>query len=249
MARASATRFVLEAAALPALPGALDLARAGVETDGAAHNRRFVAAALTVGPGVAPESVALAHDPQTSGGLLAAVPEDRLAAVDRGARRGRASPGGGSGRSRRRTRPGSPSPDGAAVPLPEGRGVIRARYTRLHPSRTLGDARMPKPYVRLTHAARPGRRTLGELPSRDVGRGPRPRRRRLPGRRRSPRPADLRALQLLEGDERGELRRAEVRQGRHREQQRRQLQPHLTRSLRRRSGDSVRSRWRHQLIP
>ena len=58
--------------ALPALDGALDLARAGVETGGAAHNRRFVAPALTVGAGVAPELVALAHDPQTSGGLLAA---------------------------------------------------------------------------------------------------------------------------------------------------------------------------------
>ena len=44
MARASGTRFVFEAAALPALDGALDLAAAGVETGGAAHNRRFVAA-------------------------------------------------------------------------------------------------------------------------------------------------------------------------------------------------------------
>ena len=51
MARASGTRFVLEAAALPALPGAVDLIRAGVETDGAAHNRRFVAPALEVGVG------------------------------------------------------------------------------------------------------------------------------------------------------------------------------------------------------
>jgi selenide,water dikinase len=81
MARASGTRFVLEAAALPALPGALELARDGVETGGAAHNRRFVAPALTVAPGVAPELVTLAHDPQTSGGLLAAVPVGRLAAV------------------------------------------------------------------------------------------------------------------------------------------------------------------------
>jgi len=81
MARASGTGFAFEAAALPALSGALDLARAGVETGGAAHNRRFVAAALSVAEGVAPELVALAHDPQTSGGLLAAVAPDRLAAV------------------------------------------------------------------------------------------------------------------------------------------------------------------------
>ena len=46
MARASGTRFVFDAAALPALPGALELAAAGVETGGAAHNRRFVAGSL-----------------------------------------------------------------------------------------------------------------------------------------------------------------------------------------------------------
>ena len=44
MARASGVRFVFEAAAMPRLDGALDLALAGVETGGAAHNRRFVAA-------------------------------------------------------------------------------------------------------------------------------------------------------------------------------------------------------------
>jgi selenide,water dikinase len=74
MARASGARFAFDAAKLPALDGAHELARAGVETGGAAHNRRFVAPALSVGPGVPPELVTLAHDPQTSGGLLAALP-------------------------------------------------------------------------------------------------------------------------------------------------------------------------------
>jgi selenide,water dikinase len=81
MARASGARFVFEAAALPALDGALDLARAGVETGGAVHNRRFTAPWLVVGADVAPELVALAHDPQTSGGLLAAIPAADVAAV------------------------------------------------------------------------------------------------------------------------------------------------------------------------
>lgn len=81
MARASGTRLVFGASALPALPGALALAADGVETDGAGHNRRFVAPALTVGPGVSAAAVALAHDPQTSGGLLAAVPPDLLDGV------------------------------------------------------------------------------------------------------------------------------------------------------------------------
>jgi selenide,water dikinase len=83
MARASDARLVFEASALPALDGALDLARAGVETGGAAHNRRFVAPALLVEEAVSPELETLAHDPQTSGGLLAAVPAaevDRVAA-------------------------------------------------------------------------------------------------------------------------------------------------------------------------
>jgi selenide,water dikinase len=81
MARASGTRFVFDAEAQPALDGALVNARAGVETGGATHNRRFVLPALTVGTGVSPELVTLAHDPQTSGGLLAAVPADRAAFV------------------------------------------------------------------------------------------------------------------------------------------------------------------------
>jgi selenide,water dikinase len=81
MARASSTRFVFEAAALPDLPGALDLARAGVETGGAAHNRRFVAHDADISPSVPSELVTLAHDPQTSGGLLAAIPEEDLARV------------------------------------------------------------------------------------------------------------------------------------------------------------------------
>jgi selenide,water dikinase len=81
MARASGARLVFDAGALPHLDGALDLARAGVETGGAGHNRRFTAPALVVGAGVAPELVALAHDPQTSGGLLAAVPGAAVDAV------------------------------------------------------------------------------------------------------------------------------------------------------------------------
>ncbi len=84
MARGSGTRFVFEASALPALDGALELAGAGVETGGAGHNRRFVASALTVEPGLAPELVTLAHDPQTSGGLLAAVDPAAVAAIEAG---------------------------------------------------------------------------------------------------------------------------------------------------------------------
>ncbi len=82
MARASGVRLVFDAEAIPALPGALALAAAGVETGGGGHNRRFTAPALAVAPGVADARVALAHDPQTSGGLLAAVSDELLAAVE-----------------------------------------------------------------------------------------------------------------------------------------------------------------------
>lgn len=87
MARASGTHFAIDAASLPALPGALDLARTGVETSGAAHNRRFVAPSVSVAAGIPDELIALALDPQTSGGLLAAISpahlRDTESALDR----------------------------------------------------------------------------------------------------------------------------------------------------------------------
>ncbi len=84
MARASSTRFVFDAASLPLLPGARSLAEAGVETGGAVHNRRFVAPALQIAADVGSDLVVLGHDPQTSGGLLAAVPDRSLATVRAG---------------------------------------------------------------------------------------------------------------------------------------------------------------------
>ena len=81
VARASGARLAFDASSLPALPGALDLAAAGVETGGAAHNRRYVAGSLAIGPDVRAELVTLAHDPQTSGGLLAAVAPDGVDAL------------------------------------------------------------------------------------------------------------------------------------------------------------------------
>jgi selenide,water dikinase len=82
MARASGARLTFDAGAIPALPGALDVVRAGIETDGSAHNRRAVADLLELGPELDPAVVALAFDPQTSGGLLTAVPADAVSAVE-----------------------------------------------------------------------------------------------------------------------------------------------------------------------
>jgi selenide,water dikinase len=82
MGRASGARLVIDATTLPALPGALALVAAGLETEGARHNRRFVAPTLERAGGVDESLGALALDPQTSGGLLAAIPADIEARVE-----------------------------------------------------------------------------------------------------------------------------------------------------------------------
>ena len=74
MAERSGVRIVLEAERLPPLAGALEAARGGVSTAGTRTNREF---ARLEADGVAPELVELAHDPQTAGGLLIALPRDR----------------------------------------------------------------------------------------------------------------------------------------------------------------------------
>jgi len=82
MARASGARLVFDTTTLPVLAGARELAAAGIETGGAAHNRRFVGRSLEIGPDVTDDLVTIAHDPQTSGGLLAAVDPDRVDALE-----------------------------------------------------------------------------------------------------------------------------------------------------------------------
>ncbi len=71
-AERSGVKIVLDAGALPALPGALEVAAAGVRTGGDRRNRDF--AGPHVEADVADEVLALAYDPQTAGGLLIALP-------------------------------------------------------------------------------------------------------------------------------------------------------------------------------
>ena len=75
MAERSGARFEIDAARLPLYEGALRAAAAGVRTGGDARNRAHLAGSVGVEPmaGVSPALEALAYDPQTSGGLLAAV--------------------------------------------------------------------------------------------------------------------------------------------------------------------------------
>lgn len=65
----------IDASAIVALPGALDLARKGVIPGGTKSNREHASAALQVSDGVDPAIVWLCVDAQTSGGLLFSVPE------------------------------------------------------------------------------------------------------------------------------------------------------------------------------
>ena len=71
----SGVRVVLDAAELPALPGALELAEAGVRTGGDRRNREFAGPHVASTAREAPE--ALAYDPQTAGGLLISLPADK----------------------------------------------------------------------------------------------------------------------------------------------------------------------------
>ena len=73
IARASDVTLRIRGRALPELPGARALWRDGVRTGGAERNESFVAP-LTDWSSADPADVALALDPQTSGGLLLAVP-------------------------------------------------------------------------------------------------------------------------------------------------------------------------------
>jgi selenide,water dikinase len=102
LADRSRVRVVLEAEALPLLPGARDVAAAGERTGGDSRNRDFAAEHVTA-DGVPEDLIALAYDPQTAGGLLVAVAPARAPALESAfaaagqplARIGRVEPGSG----------------------------------------------------------------------------------------------------------------------------------------------------------
>ena len=73
MAERSAVRVVLDAAAFPALPGAVTVARRGLRTGGDLRNREFVAGSAEL-DGLPEELALLGFDPQTAGGMLVSLP-------------------------------------------------------------------------------------------------------------------------------------------------------------------------------
>jgi selenide,water dikinase len=80
MAERSGVRIELDAGALPLFPGAREQAAAGIRTGGDRRNRDF--AGPHVDADAVPEDLlALAYDPQTSGGLLVSLPADKALVV------------------------------------------------------------------------------------------------------------------------------------------------------------------------
>jgi selenide, water dikinase len=77
----SGVKLVLEWERMPAIDGALDLARKGVRTSGDPRNRDFAAAHVSL-DGAPNAIVALGFDPQTAGGLLVSLPADQAPALE-----------------------------------------------------------------------------------------------------------------------------------------------------------------------
>ena len=133
LAGRSGVRVELDADALPALPGSLELAAAGVRTGGDPRNRAYVGDRLAV-DGAGDAQVALGFDPQTAGGLLVSPPPKRGArarAVGRGRRA--VPPAGRRRRRRQRSRPGLGELAGARQQRRLG-SRLRARAASLHDS-------------------------------------------------------------------------------------------------------------------
>ena len=75
MAVASGVTLEIDAARLEFLPGAVDYARQGALSGGLKNNREFASCAVEFARELPPEIESLLYDPQTSGGLLVALPD------------------------------------------------------------------------------------------------------------------------------------------------------------------------------
>jgi selenide,water dikinase len=75
LADGSGVTLRIEESDLPLLPGALDCCREGMIPGGGRRNREFYGARVRISDEVAAEMAEIFFDPQTSGGLLIALPE------------------------------------------------------------------------------------------------------------------------------------------------------------------------------
>ncbi len=76
MAQASKVGMIFDAAQLPLFSGVETLAAQGYLTGGARSNRDYVGQHIRISDSIAEEMVHVLYDPQTSGGLLVAIPQD-----------------------------------------------------------------------------------------------------------------------------------------------------------------------------
>ncbi len=81
MAEGSGVTLVIEESDLPLLPGALDAIAAGMIPGGGRRNRDYYGPRVRVGDEVIEAMVEIAFDPQTSGGLLIALPQKESIAL------------------------------------------------------------------------------------------------------------------------------------------------------------------------
>ena len=77
MARGSRAAVEIDASRVPILQGAMEHVRAGDKPGGLGANRLYASPAVEGAEGIDPALLDLLYDPQTSGGLLISVPEDR----------------------------------------------------------------------------------------------------------------------------------------------------------------------------
>ena len=81
MACASKVTIEIDARAVPLLEGALELASEGMLTSGDKTNREYVGDDVEIAPSVDPNLIKLLFDPQTAGGMLIAIAEDKADAL------------------------------------------------------------------------------------------------------------------------------------------------------------------------
>ena len=81
MACASKVTIEINSGAVPLLDGAMELARAGMLTSGDKTNREYVGADVEIATAIEPDLVSLLFDPQTAGGMLISVAENKADAL------------------------------------------------------------------------------------------------------------------------------------------------------------------------
>jgi selenide,water dikinase len=77
MARASGVTLEIDSSSVPLIPGASELAAAGLLTSGDKSNRRYVGEDVALSAAVPPGLASLLFDPQTAGGLLISIARER----------------------------------------------------------------------------------------------------------------------------------------------------------------------------